>query len=62
MLAVTMGNSVRLWDAVTGQSLSVREFDTPIRALRFSPDGQTVYTGNGNTTCYAVPVARLLDG
>lgn len=53
--------SVRLWDAKTGQSVSVVDLDSPVRALRFSPDGQTLYTGNGNTTCDALPVARLLD-
>jgi WD40 repeat protein len=55
-------HTVRLWDARSGKSLSVRELDSPVRALRFSPDGQTLYTGNGNTTCYAVPVAGLLEG
>ena len=55
-------HTLRLWDAASGENLSVHELDTPIRALRFSPDGKTVYTGNGNTTCYALAVAGLLDG
>jgi WD40 repeat protein len=55
-------HTLRLWDAAGGQSLCVHELDTPIRAIRFSPDGQTLFTGNGNTTCYAVSVARLLNG
>jgi WD40 repeat protein len=54
-------HTLRLWDAASGQSLSVREMDTPIRVLRFSGDGRTVYTGNGNTTCYAIAVPSLLD-
>jgi WD40 repeat protein len=55
-------HTLRLWDSGTGQSLCVRELDSPVRSLRFSPDGQTVYTGNGNTTCYAVAVKSLLEG
>jgi WD40 repeat protein len=54
-------HTLRLWDATAGQSLCVRELDTPVRSLRFSPDGQILYTGNGNTTCYAVAVRSLLD-
>jgi WD40 repeat protein len=55
-------HTVRLWDAASGQSLFVHEFDTPIRTVRFSPDGQTLFTGNGNTTCYAIPMATLMQG
>lgn len=55
-------HTLRLWDAATGQSLSVRELDTPVRDVRFSRDGQTIFTANGNTTCYALPVPRLLEG
>jgi WD40 repeat protein len=55
-------HTIRLWDSTTGHSLSVRELDTPIRGVRFSRDGQTLYTGNGNTTCYEIPVQRLLEG
>jgi WD40 repeat protein len=54
--------TIRLWDAASGASLVVHELDTPVRSLRFSPDGQTLYTGNGNTTCFAVSVRRLLEG
>jgi WD40 repeat protein len=55
-------HTLRLWDSASGRSLSVCELDTPIRGLRFSTDGQTLYTGNGNTTCYELLVQRLLEG
>jgi WD40 repeat protein len=55
-------HALRLWDAASGQSLSVHEVDTPIRSIRFSLDGKTVYTGNGNTTCYGLDVGGLLEG
>jgi WD40 repeat protein len=53
-------HTVRVWDAQTYQSVAVQEFDTPIRALCFGADGKTLYTGNGNTTCYALVLDSLL--
>jgi WD40 repeat protein len=43
---------IRLWDADSGEPLAVRELDTQIKALCFSPDGRYLYTANANTTCY----------
>jgi WD40 repeat protein len=54
-------HTLRLWDTVGGRRARV-ELDSSPRSLRFSPDGQTVYTGNGNTTCYAVSDGSLIDG
>jgi WD40 repeat protein len=51
-----------MWDARTGQSVCVVDLDSPVRAVRFSRDGATLFTGNGNTTCDALVVERLLDG
>jgi WD40 repeat protein len=55
-------HTLRFWDAPGGHSLSVTDLDTPVRALRFSGDGQRLYTGNGNTTCYEILTGRLQEG
>jgi WD40 repeat protein len=44
--------TVRLWDADSGDPLALRELDTQVKALCFSPDRRFLYTANGNTTCY----------
>jgi WD40 repeat protein len=46
--------TVRFWDSGAAGAVAVRELDTQIKALCFSPDGQHVFTGNANTTCYAI--------
>jgi hypothetical protein len=51
---------VRLWDAATGEALASRELDTQVQALCFAPDGRHLFTGNANTTCYAISVDDLL--
>ena len=35
--------------------------DAAVQSLAFSPDGRYLFTGNGNTTCYAISVNRLLE-
>jgi hypothetical protein len=39
--------------------VTVQELDTPIKALRFSPDGRFLFTGNGNTTSYAISLENV---
>ena len=53
--------TVRVWDLLSGRLLVAREFDTPIQGLAFSPDGTTLFTANGNTTCYQVEFKKLLE-
>jgi WD40 repeat protein len=53
--------TVRLWDPATGDELAARELDTQVQALSFAPDGQQLFTGNGNTTCYAIALDELLN-
>ncbi len=53
--------TIRVWDLLSGRLLVAREFDTPIQGLAFSADGRTLFTSNGNTTCYRVDFRKLLD-
>jgi len=53
--------TVRVWDLLSGRLIVIREFDTPIQGLAFSADGQTLFTANGNTTCYQVDFEKLLE-
>jgi WD40 repeat protein len=53
--------TVRVWDVLSGRLLTAREFDSPVQSLAYSPDGQFLFLGNGNTTCYQVEVKKLLE-
>ncbi len=53
--------TVRLWDAETGLPRGTRELDTQVKAIAFAPDGQHLFTGNGNTSCYRLDLAEILD-
>jgi WD40 repeat protein len=53
--------TVRLWNAQTGAAVGMIEIDSQIKALAFSPDGQSLFTGNANTSCYELKTHRLLD-
>ncbi len=44
--------TIRFWNTATGELAAVQELDTPLKALRFSPDGRFLFTSNGNTTSY----------
>ncbi len=48
--------TVRLWDADSGAPRGLMELDTQIKALAFAPDGQSLFTGNGTTSCYQLRV------
>jgi WD40 repeat protein len=52
--------TVRLWDADSGASRGLAELDTQIKALAFAPDGRSLFTGNGTTSCYQLDVRRML--
>ncbi len=53
--------TVRVWDVLSGRLLVVREFDSPVQSVAFSPDGTFLFCGNGNTTCYQVEFKKLLE-
>lgn len=50
-----------LWDLSDGTLTGALELDSPIKALAFAPDGQSLFTGNGNTSCYQIEVEQLLS-
>ena len=52
--------TLRLWDPATGEQLQSVELDSQVKALAFSPDGRSLYTGNANTSCYQLDLRRLL--
>ena len=51
--------TLRLWDVQTGKALGVTELDTQVKFLCFAPDGRSMFTGNGNTSCYQLRTHRL---
>jgi WD40 repeat protein len=53
---------VRLWDAAQREQRAALELDTNLKAVCFSPDSKYLFTGNGNTTCFQLEVARMLEG
>jgi WD40 repeat protein len=57
---------LRLWPITDGQPevdrIALVPLDTQIKAVSFSPDNQFLFTGNGNTTCYKLEIARLSSG
>jgi WD40 repeat protein len=52
--------TLRLWDADGGQPCGLVELDTQIKALAFAPDGLSLFTGNGTTSCYQLEVPAIL--
>jgi WD40 repeat protein len=52
--------TVCLWDAAACTLLARARLDTQVQALCFAPDGQTLYTSNGNLSCYGLSVQRIL--
>jgi WD40 repeat protein len=52
--------SVRIWDATTGAERGVVELDTQVKAITFAPDGNSMFTGNGNTSCYQIAVQQFI--
>ena len=56
---------MNLWDVERGTLISLfmgSEGDARTNSLAFAPDGKTLFTGNGNASCYQLDVGRLAAG
>ena len=53
--------TVRVWNVLTGRLAVARQFDAAVQSLAFSPDGQYLFTGNGNTTAYRLEMKKMLE-
>ncbi len=61
LLSAGDDQTVRIWDILSGRLLMVREFDSAIHSLVFSPNGKWLFTGNANRTCYQIEFEKLLE-
>jgi WD40 repeat protein len=52
---------VRLWHADQNHLAGFLEVDAQVQALCFAPDSQSLLTGNTNSSCYQIAVARVLN-
>lgn len=53
--------TVQVWNVLTGHLAVARQFDAAVQSLAFSADGQYLFTGNANTTCFRLEMKKLLD-
>jgi len=53
--------TLRVWDVLSGRLMVSREFDSTIRSLAFDHDGQSLFCGNGNTTCFQLDFQKLMN-
>jgi WD40 repeat protein len=61
LLSTGDDGQVRVWDLLSGRLIVVREFDSPIHSLTFSPDGAILYTGHANSTCSQYDWQKFLE-
>jgi WD40 repeat protein len=54
--------TLRIWHADSGRPCGLMELDTQIKALTFAPDGGSLFTGNGTTSCYQIEIRHILAG
>lgn len=51
--------NLRIWQTRDWRLLATFDMETGIEDIAFTPDGQAVITGNGNSTCYRVDLESL---
>ncbi|MCS6864720.1 MAG: WD40 repeat domain-containing protein [Gemmataceae bacterium] len=61
LLSGSDDGTLRCWDVLSGRTLVVRELDSPVQSLAFSPDGRFLFCANGNTTCYQIDFQKFLE-
>jgi WD40 repeat protein len=54
-------HTVCLWDAANDTLAARTQLDTQVKALSFAPDGASLFTGNGNGSCYQLSVSKLFS-
>jgi WD40 repeat protein len=53
--------TLRIWDGEEFESLSVWQFDAPLKALAFAPDGKSLFVANANTTSSELDWEELIE-
>jgi WD40 repeat protein len=53
--------TLRVWNVLNGRLVVARQFDTAIQSLSFSSDGNYLFTGNADATCYRLALRLLID-
>jgi WD40 repeat protein len=53
--------TLRVWHGESFEEVGAWQFDAPIKALAFSPDGSSLFLANANTTCSEIAFEELVQ-
>ncbi|MFQ3650406.1 MAG: WD40 repeat domain-containing protein [Gemmataceae bacterium] len=59
LVSASADRTLRVWDISSGKQLGAWELDNRLQALAIDADGQYVYTGNLNTSCYQIELESV---